>query len=188
MTTITPAAITAEGLAALLAEGSPTVLLDVRSPAEFESAHIPGAVNVPVDVVTSQAARIAERASDPVVLICQAGPRAEKAGAALSAAGLDRAIVLQGGMAVWDDGFRTVSRGRATWSIDRQVRGVAGALVLAGIGASLRKPRARFFAGAIGAGLTFSAVSDFCLMGELLAKLPYNRGGDFDAERAISQL
>jgi len=56
------------------------------------------------------------------------------------------------------------------------VRGVAGTIVLASILTSVKFPKARFLAGGVGFGLAFSAVTDTCAMGTMLAKLPYNRG------------
>lgn len=70
----------------------------------------------------------------------------------------------------------TFVRGRARWALERQVRLVAGTLVLAGLTAGLRAPRARLLAGGIGAGLTVSALTDSCTMASFLSALPYNRG------------
>jgi hypothetical protein len=41
---------------------------------------------------------------------------------------------------------------------------------------------------AIGAGLTYAAVSNTCAMATALSKLPYNRGAASDAETILSQL
>lgn len=41
---------------------------------------------------------------------------------------------------------------------------------------------------AIGAGLTFAAVTNTCAMGMLLAKLPYNRGATCDLRTVVAQL
>jgi len=62
------------------------------------------------------------------------------------------------------------------WAIDRQVRAIAGGLMmlftLLGLLAS-----PWFFAGSlfITAGLLFSGLSDVCLMATALGKLPWNR-------------
>lgn len=61
------------------------------------------------------------------------------------------------------------------WALERQIRLVAGSIVLVSIIASVWWPPARFLAGAIGLGLTVAAITDTCLMGTLLMKLPYNR-------------
>jgi len=43
-------------------------------------------------------------------------------------------------------------------------------------------------AGFIGAGLTFSAVTNTCGMAMVLAKLPYNRGAGCDMGAVLDQL
>ena len=69
----------------------------------------------------------------------------------------------------------TVVRGQPRWALERQVRLVAGALVLAGLALGRRLPRARLLTGGVGTGLVLSALTDTCTMGQLLAALPYNR-------------
>lgn len=186
MTTTAPRRIDADALTALLTSDSEVALLDVRSPAEFESAHIPGAVNIPVDVLAGRAREVQDRLCGPVVLICQAGPRAVQACQHLMAAGFAEALVLDGGMGRWDDGSRPVRRGAQRWALERQVRLVAGSLVLVGIALSLIWSEARFFAGLIGAGLTFSALTNTCAMGNVLSRLPYNRTAGYDADAAVA--
>jgi len=68
-----------------------------------------------------------------------------------------------------------VRRSRHRWDLERQVRLVAGSLVLGSILASIAKPAARFLAGAVGAGLVVAAMTNKCTMGMALAKLPINR-------------
>lgn len=63
----------------------------------------------------------------------------------------------------------------ARWAMERQIRLVAGLVVLISITASVLWPLARILAGAVGLGLTVAAVTDTCLLGRLLSKLPYNR-------------
>jgi rhodanese-related sulfurtransferase len=70
-----------------------------------------------------------------------------------------------------------VRRGRPRWTLERQVRLVAGSLVAGSVLVSLRFPRVRYLAGGVGAGLAAAAVTDSCAMGAALARLPYNRGG-----------
>lgn len=188
MTTTAPAAIEPDALAGLLARSEDLGLLDVRSPAEYQSAHIPNAVNIPVDVLASRAGAVRERAQGSLVLICQHGPRAVQARQHLQAAGFQDTVVLEGGMSRWDDGSRPVARGTQRWALERQVRLVAGSLTLTGIGLSLVRPKAKYLAGAIGAGLTFSALTNTCTMGNLLSRLPYNRTASYDADAAVAAL
>jgi rhodanese-related sulfurtransferase len=156
-------------------DATPT-LVDVRTPAEYETAHIPGSINIPLPVVTEHATTLAAELDGPVVLICQAGSRARTASTALAAAGAQRLSVLDGGVAAHTAAGQPVRRGRARWALERQVRLLAGGLVATSILASLRFPRARFLAGGVGAGLATAAITDTCAMGAALSRLPYNRG------------
>lgn len=54
--------------------------------------------------------------------------------------------------------------------------------------ASTVLPPLRYLAGAVGAGLVFTALTNTCAMGNVLSKLPYNRGGSCDIARSVSQL
>lgn len=67
--TITPR-IDAAGLAS--ANSDDLLLLDVRTPAEYGTAHIPGSINVPVDLLDANAAVIGGRIDRDAVLICRA--------------------------------------------------------------------------------------------------------------------
>ncbi|GII97340.1 rhodanese-like domain-containing protein [Sinosporangium siamense] len=165
-------------------------VLDVRTPGEFVSAHIDGAINFPLDELVARLPRLAVPEVAPLVLVCQSGARAARAQAALAEAGAAGAVVLEGGMNAWaaDAAPVTAGGGKARWSLERQVRLVAGGIVATSILASVRWPRARFVAGFIGAGLTFAAVTNTCAMGMALAKLPYNRGPRFDADTAVARL
>ena len=168
---ITPAELTTRS-----AGGTTPTVIDVRTPAEYETAHIPDSINIPLQLVQQHATDLAGDLDGPVVLVCQAGGRARTAHAALSAAGAQQLAVLGGGVAAHTAAGQPVRRGRTRWALERQVRLVAGALVAGSILASLRFPKARFLAGGVGAGLTAAALTDTCAMGAALSKLPYNRG------------
>ena len=156
-------------------EDPATRILDVRTTGEFESVHIPGSFNVPLDQLAEHVDRVAAL-DHPAVLVCLSGARAAQAQAKLTAAGKTNLRVLEGGIGGWQTNGGDVTRGDEKWTLERQVRGVAGSIVLASILTSLKFPKARLLAGGIGAGLTFSAVSNTCAMGTMLSKLPYNRG------------
>lgn len=170
--------VTAGELGERLTTDDAPVLLDVRTPAEFQSARMPGAVNVPLDTLRRQrheARAVAEQAP-PVVVVCQSGGRARDAAKVLGDAGLPSVEVLDGGLAQWRRSGGEVEQGRGAWEMERQVRLVAGGLVLASVLTSTVLPRSKWLAGGIGGGLTFAALSDTCAMGAALAKAPWNRG------------
>ena len=53
-------------------------LLDVRSPMEFEENHIPGAINIPLDIIESNIKIISEM-QKPIVVYCLSGGRSSMA-------------------------------------------------------------------------------------------------------------
>lgn len=155
--------------------GPMPLLVDVRTPAEFENAHIPGAINLPLAALEWHAERVSRDATEQMVLVCQSGPRAKRAQARLAAAGLTDTVVLDGGLNAWEDENGSVVRGPEHWALERQVRLLAGSLVLVAALASLWWTPAVFVAAFIGAGLAFAGLTDTCGMALLLAKLPHNR-------------
>lgn len=173
---------------ALITTDPGVLVVDVRTPSEFASAHIDGAVNLPLDQVDAHLRRIVQDAGGRMVLVCQSGGRAERARKALSEAGLPGVAVLDGGMNAWIASGAPVNRGRPRWPLERQVRLVAGSIVLVSAVTSLWVPAAVFVAAFVGAGLTVAALTDTCAMGMLLARLPYNRAGEVDVEAAVARL
>ena len=163
-------------------------ILDVRTGGEFETVHIPGSYNVPLDTLGEHVRDLAEVAH-PVVLVCQSGGRATQAHVKLTAAGKDTLHILEGGMAAWENAGGDVVRGHTDrWAMDRQVRLVAGSLALAAVIASTVVPRAKWLAGGVAAGLTHSAISNTCAMATVLGKLPYNRTDNCDIAGVLAEL
>jgi rhodanese-related sulfurtransferase len=164
-------------------------VIDVRTPAEFESAHIRGSYNVPLQLLNEHAEELSRRLDEHVVLVCQSGARSSEARERLAAFGLDNAQVIDGGVPDYEEAGGEVVHGRQRWALERQVRLVAGSLVSGSIAVSLFAPRARFVAGAVGVGLTVAAVTDTCAMSRVLSRLPYNRGtNDPTPDEVLTQI
>jgi rhodanese-related sulfurtransferase len=184
-----PATVDAATLRDLLTTGSGLRILDVRTPGEFETAHIPGAYNVPLDLLCEHRAELRAHLDDQVVLVCRSGVRATQAGQTLAEVGLPNVKVLDGGMLAWQHTDAPVNRGRTRWDLERQVRLVAGIIVLSSVLGSLLVPGLQWVAALIGAGLTVAALTNTCAMGMLLAKLPYNRStSSCDLNTIVGQL
>ena len=183
-----PSTVDSHQLTERLAAPAPPRLLDVRTPAEFETAHIPGSYNVPLDLLREHRDEIMAHLDEEVVLVCRSGQRAGQAEETLRAAGLGNVHILDGGILDWEAKGFTLNHGRSKWHLERQVRLVAGTIVLTSILGSIVVPKLRWVAGAVGAGLTFAALSDTCAMGAALSKLPYNRGATCDARSVVTQL
>jgi rhodanese-related sulfurtransferase len=155
-------------------------MIDVRAPAEFASGHIGGSYNVPLPDLAEHRHELTSTSAGPIVLICRSGRRADAASSQLRDAGLDGVHVLAGGVDGWQASGRPLVQLEHSpgWTIERQVRLVAGSFVAASTLASIWWRPARFLAGALGLGLAVAAIIDSCAMGNLLARLPYNRRRD----------
>ncbi|MCF7552654.1 rhodanese-like domain-containing protein [Pseudonocardia sp. WMMC193] len=180
---------TVAALRAALSTTEGPVLLDVRTPGEFRTGSIAGALNVPVDQIEQHSRQIADRAARSLVMICQSGGRATRAAGMLAAAGAENVSVLDGGMNAWHTADAPVeTRTSTTWVLERQVRLVAGGIVATSVLGSIWAPKLRFVAGGIGAGLVFAAVSNTCAMGTVLSKLPFNRAATADVRGALDTI
>ncbi|MEO1529183.1 MAG: rhodanese-like domain-containing protein [Planctomycetota bacterium] len=150
-------------------------LIDVRTPAEFREAHAEGARNVPLDRLKPDQV-FESTSSESIYLICKSGSRSQMAAKKFIQAGFDQVISVDGGTEAWVAAGLPVVRGKKTISLERQVRIVAGFLVL--LGASLGfflNPYFIGLAGFVGAGLMFAGITDTCGMGMMLAKMPWNQ-------------
>jgi rhodanese-related sulfurtransferase len=169
-TPVTPDTLTVAQAAARL-DGF--TVIDVRTPAEYATGHLPGAVNVPLDQVK------------------RALP--EKASGIIAAAGVP-AATLAGGTNAWAAEGQNLERPaacdtRAVWGMERQVRFTAGTLVLLGLVLGLLvHPAFQLLSAAIAGGLVFSALTDTCGMAVVLGKLPHNRPRGTNLEGALATL
>ena len=163
-------------LAKRRADGQTVELIDVRTPAEFRGIHAALARNVPIDELDLHVDELRQTAAaGPLYLICQGGGRSKKACERLAAAGIG-AVNVTGGTNDWVAAGLPVERGKATISLERQVRIAAGSLALTGaMLAWFVHPAFVWLSAFIGAGLVFAGVTDTCGMGMMLAKMPWNR-------------
>jgi rhodanese-related sulfurtransferase len=188
MTSASTGVLDATELRDLLNSAEPARVVDVRTPAEFETVHIPGSYNIPLDVLHSRRDDVVERLDGDVVLVCRSGQRSAQAQQVLTSAGVVAARVLRDGIVDWEKRGYAVDRGEQRWDLERQVRLVAGSVVLSAVLGSVAAPKLKWVAAAIGAGLTYAAVSDTCAMANVLAKLPYNRNAAVDADSLIARI
>jgi rhodanese-related sulfurtransferase len=156
--------------------GNPT-LIDVREYSEFAAGFIQGAQLVPLSQVAGRASTWTKSAS--FVMICKSGRRATSAAEKLEAMGFSNVSVLDGGVEAWrEQGLPLQTVCRRPWAIERQVRVAAGTLVvifsLLGLVVS---PQFLIGAALVGAGLIFAGISNTCMMGSVLGKMPWNRAG-----------
>ncbi|MFJ6783223.1 rhodanese-like domain-containing protein [Streptomyces yangpuensis] len=166
------------------------VVLDVRTPGEYATGHLPGALNIPLDQLSRALPAIRHAAEHgDVLVVCASGARSDTARTTLAEHGVDSAA-LTGGTGAWAAAGHELHRpeqpSRLPWGMERQVRLTAGTLVLAGLGLGRFRPALRLVSAAVAGGLAFSALTDSCGMAAVLAKLPHNRlrRSDFDAALA----
>lgn len=74
------------------------LLLDVRTPEEFASGHIPGAVNIPVEALANRLSEVPQ--TQTVVVYCRSGNRSATASQILAEAGYSSIYDL-GGINAW---------------------------------------------------------------------------------------
>ena len=86
------------------------LVLDVRSTAEFDEGHIPGAINIPHDVLGERIAEIGPVGERDVVVYCRSGRRATIALETLKGAGFSRLFHLEGDYLRWSEEDRSVVR------------------------------------------------------------------------------
>ena len=177
MTTITPRQLNER-----LQQGEKLHLLDVRTPAEHAEIHVPGVQLAPLDRLdATQLASVNGFTKDqPLYIFCRTGSRAKLAAEKLEKSGYQQCSVVEGGTMAWAEAGLPVDRGTSkVISLERQVRIAAGTIVLTGVLlAAFVDPAFIWLSGFIGAGLTFAGITDWCGMGMLIAKMPWNQRGE----------
>jgi len=148
-------------------------LIDIRQPDEHSRERIAGALNVPLDRLSKDAAP-----GDVLIFHCRSGMRTAQAGDKLAEAAAGRdCYIVDGGISAWGNAGLPVEKVRgAPIEMQRQVMIAAGGLVLIGTSLSLFvAPGWIWLAMAVGAGLSFAGISGFCGMAYVLATMPWNR-------------
>jgi rhodanese-related sulfurtransferase len=150
-------------------------VIDVRTPVEFAEIHVPQAQNIPLDELKPGSLQL--RKDETVYLLCRSGQRATKAAGIFSREGFSQPVIVEGGTLAWIEANLPVTRSPVkVISLERQVRIAAGAIVFTGVMlARFVDSRFIWLSGFVGAGLVFAGVTDFCGMGLLLAKMPWNK-------------
>lgn len=127
--------------------------MDVRTPAEYAQVHVPGARNIPFSDLNSEGLGVGREKM--ICILCHSGGRAVKAAGELTGADYANALVVEGGTQGWI---------------------AAGSLVLLGVLLGfLFHPAFFLLSGFIGVGLIVAGITDWCGMGLLIARFPWNR-------------
>jgi rhodanese-related sulfurtransferase len=156
-------------------------IVDVRTAAEVKAAGLPDCLHIPLHELTPE--RLQQeiiksgKNGSQVYLLCEAGRRAEMAADQLKDKLNAELYVIEGGMsAVKQSNIPLAVRGKDVIPLERQVRIVAGLLVLTGVVlGTWFNPAFYGLSAFVGLGLTFAGVTGICPMGMLIAKAPWNK-------------
>ncbi len=158
-----------------------TCILDVRTTAEVKTSALPDSLYIPLHELTperlqNEIARSGKNGSC-IYLLCQSGKRAEMAADQLKGKIGSELVIIEGGMnAVRAAQIPLQQTGKSVMSLERQVRIAAGFLVLIGVVLGFQANTGFFLlSGFVGAGLIFAGITDTCMMGMLIARMPWNR-------------
>jgi glyoxylase-like metal-dependent hydrolase (beta-lactamase superfamily II)/rhodanese-related sulfurtransferase len=170
-----PAKISAADAAKQVSAGGAVSVIDVRTGMEFETEHVEGSRHIPVDQVKSRAQEVMAVAA-PRMIMCQSGRRAEQAAETLSAMGIGGLSVIEGGMNAFSPAGGDTVKGKQHMSLERQVRIIAGFIVVLGCAlAWYVNPYCILISAFVGCGLMFAGITGTCGMALVLAKMPWNR-------------
>lgn len=101
---IPPDIETFSGLSAALERGDDFILYDVRTREEYERGHVPGAINIPHDVIAKKVPR--KNRNKVIVVYCQSGGRSNMAYEALTEKKFNYVFDF-GGVGNWDGSLVT---------------------------------------------------------------------------------
>lgn len=156
-------------------------IVDVRTSAEVKAKALPGAIHLPLQSFTvetlQQAINQQKTQPEKFYLLCHSGRRAETAAKQIDGQVSQSLVVIDGGIQAVEkmNADWVVNQGNAI-SIERQVRIAAGGLVLGGVILGFAVHSVWFaLSGFVGAGLMFSGITDSCMMGLIIAKMPWNK-------------
>jgi len=81
-----------------LKENPETIILDVRSPQEYNEGHINGAINIPEYELSLRANNIVNNKNSRIIVYCKSGSRSKKAIKTLKKIGFINLYNLEGGI------------------------------------------------------------------------------------------
>jgi rhodanese-related sulfurtransferase len=169
-----------KALAALMQQNPKLELIDVRTPAEFESGHAAGARLFPLDRLDPKAIMASRNgsANQTLYIICKGGTRSGKACEQFIAGGFTDVVSVAGGTSAWTAaGLPVEGNNRSVLPLDRQVQTTAGLICLSGaLLGTFVNPWFYLLSGMVGFGLTMAGLTGFCPMGILLGRMPWNQG------------
>ncbi|OGL48759.1 MAG: hypothetical protein A3C43_08725 [Candidatus Schekmanbacteria bacterium RIFCSPHIGHO2_02_FULL_38_11] len=167
--------ITAEDLINRTKRKEMIAILDVRSSSELSEVKTENAIHIPLNELPLRISEL-KNIDGEIITLCRTGNRATIAAQALLQAGFSNVSLIEGGIIALEKSGYPLIKSKLKWSIERQVRFLAGTIVL--VFSLLALFINQWFAlGSlfIGGGLIFAGITNKCGMAALLLKLPYNK-------------
>jgi len=151
-------------------------VIDVRTPGEYKSIHIEGAVNYPLDQIKLSVMDEHFKDGETVFVICSSGNRSTMACKKLAQINKIKVVNIKGGTQAWHEKGYPVIEGRGSIAIDRQVQIVSGSVIFisALLGLIIHK-NYLYITLFVGGGLIFAGVSNTCYLTRILGLMPWNR-------------
>jgi len=78
-----------------------SVILDVSEPVDYKKGHIPNSVNMTLKSMQAGLGKLEKQKKKTVIVVCQAGNKAQPAAKMLIKNGFEKVYVLSGGMMAW---------------------------------------------------------------------------------------
>ncbi len=78
------------------------VVVDVCEPKEFQSGHVPSAINLPLSTLPNRLRELDKYRNKPVIVACRAGNRSMKGAVILRKGGFAAVYNLSGGLLAWE--------------------------------------------------------------------------------------
>jgi rhodanese-related sulfurtransferase len=92
----------------IINEKTDLVILDVRTVKEYESGHLEGAINIPVEELSQRLSELNPR--DEILVYCRTGNRSTTAVKILNSNGFEKLYHMDGGITAWkNEGFPVIS-------------------------------------------------------------------------------
>lgn len=160
-----------------LLDTNEAILIDVREPAEFRSEKIVQATNIPLSKITAQDVQQLMDGDKRVIMSCRSGKRSlDACNKLIQDVGIDL-YTLEGGIMVWQQQGLAVEKSTSKMlPLDRQVQLVISLMILIGLLISYTISSYGLLLPLMaGVGLLNAALTGWCGMAKLLAKMPWNQ-------------
>jgi rhodanese-related sulfurtransferase len=160
-----------------LLKSKKAILIDVREPAEYKAERIPGATNIPLSKIQTEHMLPYKNIQKKVLIHCLSGRRSKEAcKKVLNACDFDLYSV-DGGITHWKEaGFPIKTSQSFALPLDRQVQLTISIMILLGLLIHWTlSPYGLVLPLIAGLGLLNAALTGWCGMAKLLAKMPWNQ-------------